>query len=141
MNINSVTTYSIIFVIYIVWSTKRKRKERNDTTAHCALGRAWSRCRVVVVVVSFFFCFFSLVSFLLLLFVFCWSFELLELERRKEQRQIKRIKRTKKDTTPLHTAHFGRTWSRCRVAVVIVSIFVLLYLVHSSFFSSLILNH
>ena len=54
----------------------------------------------------------------------------------------KKGKEKKAKTTPLHTAHFGRTWSRCRVAVVIVSIFVLLYLVHSSFFRrSKSLNH
>ena len=99
MNINSVTTCSIIFVIYIVWSTKRKRKERNDTTAHCALGRAWSRCRVVVVVVSFFFCFFSLVSFLLLLLVF-WTIRI-----RKKKRTASNKKNKKNKERHNTTAH------------------------------------
>jgi hypothetical protein len=117
----------------------QKGKEKKETTP---LHTAHSDGRGLGVVWWWWLFLSSFVSFHLSpFFFFCLSFELLELETRKQQRRIKRIKRTKKDTTPLHTAHFGRTWSRCRVAVVIVSIFVLLYLVHSSFFSSLILNH
>ena len=46
----------------------------------------------------------------------------------------------KKETTPLHTAHFGWTWSRCRVVVVVVSLFFRISFTHLLFPIYLILK-